>query len=257
MVLLAPLTLNSPDRNFVLWISGFTLAALLSSGWVGVPEHKIVFLPLTIRKIQLHQSTSEPLHRQSVPVLTKCSGIESMWTTFSMIHQIFKKKTHKIHCNYIRISVMYNLNTAWTAIKTNMARGINICNLISKILLQYGKIKFPTKPLLYQKHPFILIPLNRDLFISLQQSLPKTDEYSPRYYVWLWKQGMIRKSTWEAFFKHPKALALPSNWQELRVFPLLLCHVALVTGTTDATKEKKCSALKHILQVWVGTCVTG
>lgn len=42
---------------------------------------------------------------------------------------------------------------------------------------------------------------------------------------------MIRKSTWEACFKHPKAFALPSNWRELGVFCLLLCRVALVTGT--------------------------
>lgn len=43
---------------------------------------------------------------------------------------------------------------------------------------------------------------------------------------------MIRKSTWEAYFSHRKAFSLPSNWQELGVFFLLLCHVALVTGTT-------------------------
>lgn len=29
---------------------------------------------------------------------------------------------------------------------------------------------------------------------------------------------MIRKSTWEAYFKYPKAFSLPSNWQELGVF---------------------------------------
>lgn len=29
---------------------------------------------------------------------------------------------------------------------------------------------------------------------------------------------MIRKSTWEAYCKYPKAFSLPSNWQELGVF---------------------------------------
>ena len=52
---------------------------------------------------------------------------------------------------------------------------------------------------------------------------------------------MIRKSTWEAYCKYPKAFSLPSNWQELEVFFfLLLCHVALVTGNdVVATKGKR------------------
>lgn len=60
---------------------------------------------------------------------------------------------------------------------------------------------------------------------------------------------MIRKSTWEAYCKYPKAFSLPSNWQELGVFFfLLLCHVALVTGNhvvATKGKRKRPSALKQ------------
>lgn len=50
---------------------------------------------------------------------------------------------------------------------------------------------------------------------------------------------MIRKSTWEAYFKHPKTFSLPSNWQEPGVFFLHVCHIALVTGTTRSLQKEK------------------
>jgi hypothetical protein len=49
---------------------------------------------------------------------------------------------------------------------------------------------------------------------------------------------MIRKSTWDTCFKHPKAFVLPSNWRERGVFCLLLCRVALVTGTMWSVQKE-------------------
>lgn len=74
---------------------------------------------------------------------------------------------------------------------------------------------------------------------------------------------MIRKSTWEANFSHRKAFSLPSNWQELGVFFLLLCHAALVTRTTwllqkggkSAFKQQYKFSLKAAVRrpVWLGS----
>lgn len=64
---------------------------------------------------------------------------------------------------------------------------------------------------------------------------------------------MVRKSTWEACFKHPKASALPSNWRELGVFCLLLGRVAPVTGTMwSLQKEMPASVFLHSPRVWGG-----
>lgn len=82
---------------------------------------------------------------------------------------------------------------------------------------------------------------------------------------------MIRKSTWEVYFNQPKAFSLPSNWQELGAvffFFLLLCHFALVSGTTWSIQKEKEKKLLHLSSstnykfslkaaVQGGTCVTG
>lgn len=60
------------------------------------------------------------------------------------------------------------------------------------------------------------MPLNQNLLMNLAANLLNTDDCSGCYCVWLGKQVMIRKSTWEAYFKYPKAFSLPDNWQELR-----------------------------------------